>query len=447
MNSKSNLTEGNITKVLISFTVPFLLACFMQMFYGLVDLYVVGLFCEKQVTAAVSIGSQMMHMLTVIIVGFAMGMTVSIGRGYGKKDWEDVKRTIGAGAIFFFGLALVATIVLLLCTEPITNLLLTPKEAKKDTIIYLTICFGGIPFVVLYNVISSIFRGMGDSRCPMYFVGVACVVNVILDFVFIGFFHMGAAGAAFGTIIGQGISSVVGVIVFRSYKKEFAIQRKDIRLCRQSLKKILNIGTPIAMQDGLIQVAFMVITVIANSRGLVDSTGVGIVEKIISFLFLVPSALLSSISAITAQNMGAGKANRARAALYRGLVFAIIYGGCVALYCQFFPGTFVGRFTKDSQVLLAGCAYLQSYSFDVLFAGIHFCFSGYFCGDEKSIISFIHNLVAIVCIRIPGAYLAGKWFPHSLYPMGWAVALGSVLSALICLGFYLYYGKREEIKR
>lgn len=446
MRDKRSLTEGNVTKVLISFTVPFLLACFMQMFYGLVDLYVVGLFCEKQVTAAVSIGSQMMHMLTVIIVGFAMGLTVSIGRGYGRKDWDEVKKTIGAGAVFFFFLAVISTFGLLACTEPVTSLLLTPMEAKKDTIIYLSICFAGIPFVVLYNVISSIFRGMGDSKCPMYFVGVACIVNVILDFVFIGKFHMGAAGAAFGTIIGQGISSVVGVFVFKVYKKEYAIRWKDIRLHTPVLRKILKIGAPIAVQDGLIQVAFMVITVIANSRGLVDSTGVGIVEKIISFLFLVPSALLSSISAITAQNMGAGKGQRARETLYRGLVFAIIYGGCIALYCQFFPETFVGRFTRDSQVLLAGCVYLQSYSFDVLFAGIHFCFSGYFCGDEKSIISFIHNFVAIVCIRIPGAYLAGKWFPDSLYPMGWAVAGGSVLSAVICIGFFVYYRKGGKLK-
>lgn len=213
---------------------------------------------------------------------------------------------------------------------------------------------------------------------------------------------------------------------------------------RDVISQILKVGAPIACQDGLIQVAFIVITVIANSRGLTVSAAVGIVEKLIGFLFLVPSAFLSAISTITAQNMGADKPERARASLRYGLIITVCWGILCALYNQFLPHTMVGLFTKDAAVLAAGCAYMRSYSVDAVFAAIHFCFSGYFCGDQKSVISFIHNIASILLVRIPGAYFASICFPDSLYPMGWAAPLGSLLSALICIGFYLYYRKKEK---
>ncbi len=225
----------------------------------------------------------------------------------------------------------------------------------------------------------------------------------------------------------------------------FRVTRREVRADRESISQILKVGAPIACQDGLIQVAFIVITVIANSRGLVVSAAVGIVEKLIGFLFLVPSAFLSAISAITAQNMGAHKPERARASLGYGLAITMGWGALCALYSQFLPQTLVGLFTRDAAVLAAGCAYLRAYSFDTLFAAVHFCFSGYFCGDQKAGISFLHNITAILLIRIPGAYLAGVYFPDSLYPMGWAAPLGSLLSALICVGFYLYFRRGRSL--
>ena len=441
----NNLTEGSVGKNLIRFALPYLLACFMQTFYGMADLFVVGLYNGSGTTTAVAVGSQVMHMLTVIIVGFAMGATVRIGRYVGAGDERGAAKTVGASVVFFAVFAAALTMGLLLSVNLITDVMLTPAEAVEETRVYLGICFAGVPFITAYNVISSIFRGAGDSKRPMYFVAVACVVNIVLDFALIGGMGFGAAGAALGTVCGQAVSVAFALGMLKRRDLGFRVTRREVRADRESISQILKVGAPIACQDGLIQVAFIVITVIANSRGLVVSAAVGIVEKLIGFLFLVPSAFLSAISAITAQNMGAHKPERARASLGYGLAITMGWGALCALYSQFLPQTLVGLFTRDAAVLAAGCAYLRAYSFDTLFAAVHFCFSGYFCGDQKAGISFLHNITAILLIRIPGAYLAGVYFPDSLYPMGWAAPLGSLLSALICVGFYLYFWRGRSL--
>lgn len=357
---------------------------------------------------------------------------------WGAKDERFAARTVGAAVVFFILFTVVLTVVLLLLTRTITSIMLTPEEAVAETRLYLAICFAGVPFITAYNVLSSIFRGAGDSRRPMYFVAVACVVNIVLDFVFIGGMGMGAAGAALGTVCGQAVSVAFALGMTRKCDLGFRVTRQDIRADKEVIFQMLKVGAPIACQDGLIQVAFIVITVIANSRGLIASAAVGIVEKLIGFMFLVPSAFLSAISAITAQNMGADRVDRARASLRYGLVITICWGMICAVYNQFLPQTLIGLFSKDAAVVAAGCAYMRSYAFDTVFAAVHFCFSGYFCGDQKAGISFIHNITAILLVRIPGAYLASVYFPDSLYPMGWAAPLGSLLSGIICVGFYVY---------
>ena len=437
----NNLTEGNIRNNLIKFVLPYLLAAFLQTFYGMADLMIVGMYNTASTTTAVSIGSQVMHMLTVIILGFAMGTTVHVGQCVGAKDNEGAGRIVANSIYFFTAFAVVVTACLLIATNAITKVMSTPVEAVAETRQYLYICFGGLPFIVAYNVISSVYRGAGDSKRPMYFVAIACAVNIILDFAFIGFFGMGAVGAALGTIIGQAVSVFVALIKSRKIDFGFRLSLKKSKIDRNSIMKVLSVGTPIAVQDGFIQIGFIVITIIANSRGLIDAAAVGIVEKIICFMFLVPSSFLSAISAITAQNIGAGKKDRAKKSLYYGLLFAVSWGMICAIYNQFLPHTLVAGFTRETEVLLAGCEYLRSYSFDTVFAAVHFCFSGYFCGCEKSKLSFIHNLCSVLLVRIPGTYMFSKMWPDTLYPMGWGAPLGSLLSAIMCVCFFIYYEK------
>ena len=428
----NDLTRGSISKNLLYFTAPYLLSYFLQTLYGMADLFIIGQFDGADATTSVSIGSQVMHMITVMIVGLAMGTTVGIGHAVGAGDKKRAKTAIGNTLTLFLAISIVGTALLLLLVNPIVSVMSTPDEAVAGARIYLIICFAGIPFITAYNIIASVFRGLGDSKSPMYFIAVACVANIILDYVFIGAMDMGAAGAALGTTLSQALSVIISVVAVIKKKREIIPSKSDLHPQRSVMSELLRTGVPIALQDGLIQVAFIVITIIANKRGLTDAAAVGIVEKIISFLFLVPSSLLSAVSALCAQNIGAGKQDRADRTLRYALFAAVGFGVVVAAIMQFAAGFTVGLFQKDAAVVAAGEQYLKGYVFDVIFAGIHFSFSGYFCACNKSYISFIHNISAIALVRIPGVYLMSVKFPDTLLPMGLATAMGSLVSAGIC---------------
>lgn len=425
---------------------PYLLSYLLQTLYGMADLFIIGQFEGVASTTAVSIGSQVMHMLTVMIVGLAMGSTVSIGQSVGANDKKSAATNIGNTVTLFMLLSLILTVILLVLVKPIVSIMSTPTEAIPGTIDYLTICFIGIPFITAYNIISSIFRGMGDSKSPMYFIAVACAANIGLDCLFMGPLHMGPAGAALGTTLSQAISVITSLAVIFRRKSGISVTKNDFRPQHTVMGKILKIGFPIALQDGLIQISFIVITIIANRRGLNDAAAVGIVEKVMSFLFLIPSSMLSTVSALGAQNIGAGKAERAKLTLRYAALIAVCFGTVTAITIQFIAEPVVALFTNaatqdGAETVRLGGQYLRGYVWDCIFAGIHFSFSGYFCACGKSIISFIHNIIAILLVRIPGVYLTSLLFPATLFPMGLATAAGSLLSVMICAAAFIIYSK------
>ncbi len=443
---KKGLTTGSVFKNVILFSMPYLLSYFLQTLYGIADLFIIGQYDGVESTTAVSIGSQIMHMIIVMIVGLAMGTTVSIAQAIGANNKKQASKAIGNTIVLFMGIAIVGMVLLLILVHPIVSAMSTPAEAVKGTVTYLIICFIGIPFITAYNIISSIFRGMGDSRSPMYFITVACVVNIALDYLFMGTFKLGPTGAALGTIISQAISVLVSLIVIMK-RKSVVLIKTDFKVYRPVMGKILSIGIPIAVQDGLIQIAFIVITIIANQRGLNDAAAVGIVEKIMSFLFLIPSSMLSTISALGAQNIGAGKQERAIKTLRYAVLIAVVFGILVTIIIQFTAELIVSLFTDEVNVIQLGSQYLRGYIFDCIFAGIHFSFSGYFCACGKSGLSFLHNILAIVLVRIPGVYLTSQIFCTTLFPMGLATAAGSLLSVLICMiAFYVICHKEAAEK-
>ena len=453
---EKNLTSGSVFQNIVWFSLPYLLSYFLQTLYGMADLFIIGQFEGVAGTTAVSIGSQVMHMITVMIVGLAMGSTVSIAQAVGANNKKQASLSVGntitlfmgsTGSLInliiqlFMGLSVVLAAALLLFVHPIVAVVSTPEEAVSGTVLYLTICFLGIPFITAYNIISSIFRGLGDSRSPMYFIAAACVANIVLDYLFIGYFHLGPAGAALGTTLAQAVSVVIALIAVFRQKSGITLGKSDFRPRRPVMGQLLQIGIPVALQDGFIQIAFIIITIIANRRGLSAAAAVGIVEKMISFLFLVPSSMLSTVSALCAQNIGAGKEDRARATLRYAIMIAAGFGILVSILIQFIAEPAVGLFTTDATVRMMGGQYIRGYIFDCIFAGIHFSFSGYFCACGRSEFSFLHNIIAILLVRIPGVYLTSKLFPTTLLPMGIATACGSLLSVCICVIVYLWLWK------
>ena len=441
--AQHNLSKGNLLHNMIWFSLPYLLSFFLQTLYGLADLLIAGQFNGADVISAVSIGSQVMHMVTVMLVGLAMGSTVMIGQFVGAEDEKKVSRAIGNTVTLFAGVAAVVTVLLLMTIHPIVSALSTPIEAVTGTVSYLTICFAGIPFIVAYNILSSIFRGMGDSKSPLIFIAIACFVNIVLDFVFMGPMHMGASGAAYGTILAQGVSVIIAFTAIVK-KKLFEVHLSDFRPDRFVLEKILGVGVPIACQDGFIQISFILITVIANQRGVDISAAVGIVEKTISFLFLVPSSMLSTVSTIVAQSVGAGDRVRARKTLKYGVIMSFSVGVFFAVLFQFISPWFFRMFTNDPVVKEYAVQYMQTYVIDCAVAGVHFPFSGFFSACNMSILGFIHNILSVVFVRVPGAWLATKMYPETLYAMGLAAPAGSFLSVIICVLFYLHYKNKGK---
>ena len=442
-----DLTQGGIFKTIALFALPYMLSYLLQMLYCLADLFIIGQFGGAVGITAVANGAQTLNIVTVVLVGLAMGATVTVGHAIGARDYDRAATAIGNTVTLFLGVSVVFTALLLALCPQIVTIIGTPIEAVDGTNSYLRVCFTGIPFIAAYNVTSAIFRGMGDSRSPMYFIGIACVINIALDYLFMGVLGLGPVGAAFGTVIGQASSVIIALASLRLRRTRIHITRSSFRPRAVMLTGILKIGIPVAVQDGCIQVAFMFITVIANHRGLIDAAAVGVVEKMISFIFIVPSSMGATVSALTAQNAGAGKAERARLVLRRAMTISVVYGLVVTVVVQLVAPYMLMLFSSEAAVILAGSQYIRSYISDAIFAGIHICFTGYFTAYGKSYIGFAHNVIAVVLIRVPGAWLLSNLFPRTLFPMGLASPAGSILSAVICLVAYHVFSRRGAFEK
>lgn len=437
-----DLTRGNVLKTIAVFALPYMLSYFLQMLYGMADLYMMGQFSGAAGITAVGNGAQTLYIITVTLVGLAMGTTVIVGHAVGSRRFDRAETAIGNTITLFMGVSVVLAAILFALCPQIVALIGTPAEAVEGTAAYLRICFVGIPFIAAYNILSAIFRGLGDSRSPMYVIGVACIINIALDFLFIGHMGLGPVGAALGTVIAQTASVALALVWLKSRRTNIHVKCSDLRPQPEVLGSILKIGVPVAVQDGCIQVAFMFITVIANHRGLVDAAAVGLVEKMISFLFIVPSSMGATVSALAAQNAGAGKGDRARQVLKDAMTISVVYGCLITVLMWLVAPAFIGFFAKDPAVVAAGTGYMHSYIFDAIFAGIHICFSGFFAAYGKSYIGFAHNVLAVALIRVPGAWLLSNAYSDTLFPMGIASPCGSILSAVICVVAFTVLNQR-----
>lgn len=443
---KNSLVTGKIGPTLLRFALPFLLASLLQALYGAADLFVVGQFADSAAVSAVAVGSQVMQTITGIILGLSMGGTVLIGRCVGEGDDRETAGAVGTLSVLLVLLAAVLTPAMLLCTDGAVSLMQTPAQVAADARSYIFACSCGIPFILGYNAVSAIFRGLGDSRTPVYFIALACAVNVGADFLLVGGLHMGALGAALATVLAQGLSFLTALLYLRRRGFSFPLCRRDFRLNPRLAGFILRVGLPLALQDALVNVSFLLITAIINTMGLIASAALGVVEKLIGFAMLPPTAFSSAVATMTSQNMGAGLPRRASAALRCGILFSLAFGAAVCLYCQFLPQTLTSLFTRDPQVVLAASQYLRSFSLDCVLVSFVFCFNSYFSGLGKSVVAMAHSLFATFCVRIPLSYFFSFHSADTLYPMGLAAPAASLVSIAVCTAYFLWRRRREPLR-
>lgn len=445
-NKEVNFTEGSIIKKLISFMIPILGSLILQAMYGAVDLLIVGRFGTTAGLSGVSTGSQILNFVTFIITSFTMGVTVLISRYLGEKKPKKIGKIIGGATVLFTAISVILCIVMLVFARPISILMQAPKEALELTILYVQICGAGIFFIVAYNVISAIFRGLGDSKSPLIFVAIACIVNVIGDFIFVAIFNWNVAGAALATVMAQAVSVVISLIIMKKKNLSFTFIKKDFCFNRE-VKRFIIIGSPLALQEFLTQMSFLALCAFVNRLGLEASSGYGVACKVVNFVMLVPSALMQSMTSIVSQNVGAKKEKRAVEVMTTGMKFGGIVGVVVFLLI-YFQGTFlISIFTEDSSVIQKGYEYLLGFAPETILTAILFSFIGYFNGHENTIWVMIQGMVQTLLVRLPFAYCMSIQENASLTKIGLAAPVATFFAIILNLIFYLKNKKRYALQK
>lgn len=444
MKQTQNFTEGQIFAPLLRFAGPVLLALLLQTMYGAVDLLVVGQFGTAADVSAVSTGSMVMQTVTVVVTGLAMGLTVLVGRKIGEGLREEAGKIIGSGICLFGALAVVLSIIMVFAAPVMAELMQAPAEALDKTVTYITICSAGAVFIVAYNLVGSIFRGIGDATMPLITVAIACVLNIIGDLVLMALLQMGTAGAAIATVAAQAVSVVLSLVLIRRRELPFTLRAKDLRPKGTWIRQILLLGIPIALQDLLVNISFLTITAIVNSLGLTASAGVGVAEKLCGFVMLVPSAYMQAMSAFVAQNIGAGKPQRARKALLCGIASSLVVGAVMG-YLTFFHGDWLaGLFAKDADVISAAAEYLKAYAIDCLLTSFLFCFIGYFNGTGNTVFVMLQGIIGAFGVRLPVSWIVSRLPGASLFHIGLATPASSIVQILLCGAFFAVTLRREK---
>ena len=442
-SDKNNFTEGSILKKLSLFMLPVLGALILQAAYGAVDLLVVGRFGSTAGLSAVSTGSQLMNLVTFMVTQLAMGATVLIARYLGEKKPERIGAVLGGATVVFAILAAVLFALLVFFAHPIAVLMQAPSEALGLTTRYVRICGAGIFFIVAYNMLAAIFRGLGDSKSPLLFVLVACLINIAGDLLFVAGFKMDAAGAAIATVMAQAVSVVLAIVILLKKDLPFTLKKSDFRLNPQC-RKFLQVGLPLALQEVLTQASFLALCAFVNRLGLTASSGYGVASKIVSFAMLIPSALMQSMASFVAQNVGASKPKRAKQAMFTGMGIGLVFGCAVFALVMLKGDVLAGIFSTDAEVVQKGFEYLKGFAPETILTAILFSMLGYFNGNNKTVFVMIQGLVQTLLVRLPMSYLMSIQPNASLTKIGLAAPVSTLVGVLLNTAFYLYFTHSQQ---
>lgn len=446
MSNTADFTQGSILKKLCRFMLPVLGALILQAAYGAVDLLVVGRFGSTSGLSAVSTGSQVLNLVTFVVTQLAMGVTVLIARYIGEKREKEIGAVLGGAAVVFTILAGCLFVLLVLFARPISVLMQAPKEALALTTSYVRICGCGILFIVAYNVLSAVFRGLGDSRSPLLFVLVACLVNVAGDLVLVAGLHLDAAGAALATVLAQAVSVVCALAILCRKKLPFTFRKSDVRLNEQC-RRFLTIGLPLALQEFLTQLSFLALCAFVNRLGLAASSGYGVASKIVSFVMLVPSALMQSMASFVAQNIGAGNVKRAKRSMFTGIAVGVAFGIVMFALVLLKGDVLAGLFSTDAEVVRRGFEYLRGFAPETIVTAVLFSMVGYFNGSNQTLWVMIQGLIQTLLVRLPLAYYMSIQPNASLTKIGISAPVATVVGIVLNIGFFLYLNRRDAAKR
>lgn len=441
---ENSFLEGSVFQSLIRFAVPVLGALVLQAAYGAVDLLVVGRFGNAASISAVGTGSAFMQMITFIVTSLAMGSTVMIGQHIGEKKPEKAGDAVGTTIVMFAVIGLVVTILLEILAAGMMKLMKVPADSFEQAVLYVRICSGGILIIIAYNVISGVLRGVGNANLPFLFVGIACVVNILGDLLFVAVFHLDVAGAALATVLAQLVSVLVSLSVLRKQNLPISFSLQQCKIYPKELKRILNVGIPIALQEAMVQISFLVINSIINNMGLMQSAGYGVAQKLISFIMLVPSSVMQSVSAFVAQNIGAGQEERAKKGFFTAMATGCAVG-VVIFFAGFFGGALMSSlFSNDAEVIAQSAEYLKGFSIECILTCVLFSSIGYFNGCGKSIPVMVQGITSAFCIRIPVSVFMSKLPNTSLMLVGLATPITTIYGIIFFIICFMRLNKEKR---
>ncbi len=438
--NKNDLTQGSIAKKLLQFMVPMFGALVLQAMYGAVDILVVGRFGTTAGISGVSTGSSIVNLVVFTVTALTTGLTVRMGFYLGKGEPEKLSDVVGGAICFFAVLCVALAPILLIFAKPLAVMMQAPTEALSQTVQYVQICGGGICFIVAYNVISSVSRGLGDSRMPLIFVGIACVVNILGDLLLVAVFKLDAAGAAIATVAAQAVSVVLSVWIIHRKNPPFSMSWSCIRF-NAEVVAFTKVGAPIAFQEILTQLSFLALCAFINNLGLDASSGYGVANKIVNFIMLVPSALMQSLAAFVAQNVGAGQEKRAKKAMCIGMCMGCFVGVCIALLIVFRGDMVSSIFSTDSAVIAKSAQYLLGFAPEAVVTCILFSFIGYYNGHSQTLFVMLQGLAQTFLVRLPMSYIMSSQPNASLTYIGLAAPCATTFGILLNVLFYVHLNK------
>ena len=443
-DSRSDFTQGSILGKLVPFMLPILGALILQAAYGAVDLLVVGRFGTTSGLSSVSTGSQVLNLVTFVITQSAMGITVLIARYIGEKKQQQIGALIGGSIVVFAMISAVLFVVMIVFSRPIAVLMQAPAEAVSLTSMYVKICGGGIFFIVAYNLLAAIFRGLGDSKSPLIFVAVACVVNIAGDLVLVAGFHLDAAGAAIATVLAQAVSVVLALLLLFKRKLPFTIKKNDFKI-NEHCKRALKTGLPLALQECLTQISFLALCAFVNKLGLEASSGYGVACKLVNFAMLIPSALMQSTASFISQNVGAGNEKRAKKTMFTGIGVGLTIGCIVFIFIMFKGDILTGIFTTDEVVIQKGYNYLRGFASETIVTAVLFSMIGYFNGHDKTVWVMLQGFIQTLLVRLPLAYYMSIQPDASLTKIGFAAPVATMFGIVLNMIFYIYCNRKNKI--
>lgn len=433
----TSLTEGNLWKAMLKFSVPLILVNLCQGVYSIVDMIIVGHFAGAAGLTAVGNGSQITMIVLTIVLGLANGGAVIVAQLFGAGRTKDITKTIGTMLLVFLVIGIFITVLLFFLAEPVLHLLHTPDEAFSQTLAYLRICLLGTVFIYLYNMMAALLRGIGNSGIPLILVSLTTVMNLVLDYILVGVISMNAAGAAIATLLSQ---IVCAVLIFPLTWRSFPVlklQRRDLKIRKEVLHNLLKIGMPQSIQFTLTNLSFACILGLVNTYGNTASAVSVSVTRLSNFAILSGQAVMGAIIAMTGQNIGAKQYKRALQGMGIGMVYALPLAVVFFLLSVCKPELMLGIFTSDAPVIALGTSYLQTMAVTFLIETVMFCMFGLMTGAGYTNVTMLCAILSSFLVRYALAWLFSQKTALGFLGIACAYPFAPMTSCVVCVIFIL----------